>query len=77
MKLKQLAAILGVAGSMVASGYAMAATYWTEYAYYTDATYTVWSGERIITCQGKVYTYGTVTIHRQLVERYNCAYPIP
>jgi hypothetical protein len=77
MKLNKIAAILGVVGSIAASGYAYAATYYTEYAYYSDASYTVWVGEKITTCTGKVYSYGTVTLYRQLVERYDCSRPIP
>ena len=77
MNLKKIATILGVVGSMAASGYALAATYYTDYEYYTDATYTVWAGEKITTCRGKVFTYGTVTPYRRLLETYNCAYPIP
>jgi len=77
MKLSKIAAILGMAGSMAASGYALAASYFTEYAYYSDASYSVWVGEKITTCQGRVYTYGTVTIYKQLVDRYDCSRPIP
>jgi ABC-type uncharacterized transport system substrate-binding protein len=77
MKLKQLAAVLGVVGSMAASGYAWAATYYTEYMYFSDATRTTVVGNRITTCKNQVYTYGTVTIYKRLVERYDCSGPIP
>lgn len=77
MNLKKIATILGVVGSMAASGYALAATYYTEYAYYSDASYTTWVGEKITTCSGRTYTYGTITLYKQLVERYDCSKPIP
>lgn len=77
MKLSKIAAILGLAGSMAASGYALAATYYTDYVYFSDASRTVQVGERITTCRGQVYTYGTVTIYKQLMERYDCSRPIP
>lgn len=77
MKLKKLALVLGVVGSMAASGYAMAATYFSEYAYYSDASYTTWVGEKITTCNGHTSTYGTITIYKERIQYYNCAYPIP
>lgn len=77
MKLSKIAAVLGVVGSMAASGYAFAATYYTEYDFYSDASYSTWVGNKVTTCRGKTYTYGTVTIYKQLVERYDCSQPIP
>jgi hypothetical protein len=77
MKLKQLAAVLGVVGSMAASGYAWAATYYQAYEYYSDATYSEYVGEKIIDCRNRVTTWGTITAYKRRVEYYNCAYPIP
>ena len=77
MKLKTLAAVLGVAGSLAASGYAWAATYYTDYYYYSDATRTTIVGERTTNCKNQVDAWGTVTAYRRLVETYNCAGPIP
>ena len=77
MKLSKIAAVLGVVGSMAASGYAFAATYYTAYDYYSDASYSVWVGEKITTCRGRTFTSGTVTVYKQLTERYDCSLPIP
>ncbi len=77
MKLKQLAAILGLAGSMAASGYAWAASYYQTYWYYSDAARTTWVGERTIDCRNYISTYGTVTIYKRRVEYYSCSGPIP
>jgi ABC-type uncharacterized transport system substrate-binding protein len=77
MKLKQVAAILGVVGAMAASSFAVAASYYYDYEYYSDGTYTTVVGEKIITCKGRVFTYGTVTPYRRTIESYNCSLPIP
>lgn len=77
MKLKTLAAVLGLAGSMAASGYAWAATFYTLDDYYADAAHTVWVGQKEVTCRNKVTVSGTVTIYRQRLESYNCAWQIP
>ena len=77
MKLKQLAAILGVVGSMAASGYAWAASYYQDYEYYSDATRTTYVGEKIIDCRNRVTTWGTITPYQRRVEYYSCSGPIP
>ena len=77
MKLKTLAAVLGIVGSMAASSYAWAATYYQLDDYYSDAAHTTWVGQKEVTCRNKVTVIGTVTIYRQRIDYYNCAYPIP
>lgn len=77
MKLKKLAMVLGVVGSVAASGYAYAATYYQLYHYYSDASYSTWVGQKEVTCQNRVTVIGTVTAYRQTLDHFNCAYPIP
>ena len=79
MQLKKLALAVFLAGATVGSSLAYAAyvQYWTLTEYYSDASYTNQVGTRMRDCQGRVTTGGTVTVYKQVVEQYNCAYPIP
>jgi hypothetical protein len=77
MKLKKLATVLGLVGSLAASGYAWAATYYTDILYFSDASYTTQVGEKITDCSRQIYVYGVITQYRQQVEKYDCSRPIP
>ena len=79
MNLKKLALQSTLAFCAVAAtGYAIAATFYTDVEYYSDASYTQVVGERIRQCNGRTFSWGnTTTAYKMTVEQYNCAYPIP
>lgn len=78
MKLKKLAAAALMVGATVTSGLAYAYTsYWTYTVFYSDASMTTYVGDQTRNCRGQVDTTGTVTAYKRVLERYNCAYPIP
>ena len=78
MNLKKFAAAGTLAICAAASaGYALAATYYTDVVYFSDATYSVEVGETVKYCNNHYETWGTQTIYKRTVEQYNCAYPIP
>lgn len=77
MNLKKLVKSTVAVCALVVGGYAIAATYYTDVEYYSDASYSNVVGETIRYCNGKGESWGTVTAYKRTVERYNCAYPIP
>lgn len=78
MKLKKLAVAALMAGATITSGaYAAYINWWTLTEYYSDASMTTHVGTRLRNCKGQVATSGTVTAYKQIVEQYNCAYPLP
>lgn len=72
MQLKKLVATLGLVGSMAASGYAWAVTYYIEMAYYSDASYAVMVGERTVFCNGRTSIEGVITPYRRMVYQQPC-----
>lgn len=78
MKLKKLTLAGLIATATLTSGLAYAySTYWTYTVFYSDATMTTYVGDQTRDCRNQVSTYGTVTPYKRVLERYNCAYPIP
>lgn len=79
MTLKKLAVAALIASASITSGFAYAAyvNYWTLTEYYSDASMTTHVGTRLRNCKGQVATSGTITVYKQVVEQYNCAYPLP
>ena len=79
MQLKKLALAVAVVGATLGSSLAYAAyvQYWTLTEYYSDASFSTVTGHRLRNCNGQVSTVGTATVYKQVIEQYNCAYPLP
>ena len=81
MNLKKLALVSSLTiSTLVAGGFAthaIAATFYTDVIYYSDASYTSEVGETITFCNRKRTSWGTTTVYKRTVEQYNCAFPAP
>ena len=69
MKLKNMAVLLGVVGSMAASSYAWSASYLLDQHYFNDPGRTQWVGEKITGCDGRITMIGSVGIYGRLYKR--------
>jgi hypothetical protein len=76
MKLRKMAVLLGVVGSMAASSYAWSASYWYDQHYFNDPGRTQWVGEKITGCDGRVTMIGSVGIYGRKYTHV-CTSPTP
>jgi hypothetical protein len=60
MKLKKLAMVLGIAGTMFVSAYASAVQYAMNVNYFSNPGKTMWVGTKHIACDGTVSMSGSV-----------------